>query len=310
MRRPAFLAALAAALPFTALPAASQTRATLTVATIANESLSEVFYALDMGFFERAGLDVNLQVMNNGPAITAAVVSGAVDVGGSNLISLVQAYKRGIPVTLVAPAALYDHTKPMLAVLVRKDSPIKTASDLEGKTVAASPLKSISQWGADAWIDASGGDSSQVKWVELTSAQMGPALLEGRVDAVVDAEPFLTQDRPNARFVADPYPAVGLTFLTSAYFTTTQWAKAHPDLVQRFAAVLHETAAWANKNHVASGDILAKYTKIDRTIIEKMTRVKYADRLIAAQIQPNIALAVKYKAIDAGFPAQEMIYQP
>ena len=45
-----------------------QTQAGLTVhiATLPIESAAEVFYAKDMGFFAKAGLDVDIQTMQNG----------------------------------------------------------------------------------------------------------------------------------------------------------------------------------------------------------------------------------------------------
>jgi ABC-type nitrate/sulfonate/bicarbonate transport system substrate-binding protein len=104
-----------------------------------------------------------------------------------------------------------------------------------------------------------------------------------------------------------PYSAVAPTFLTSGFFASTAFVKAHPDIVDRFAAVIRQTAAWANKNQPQSGAILADMAKLDPSIVAKMSRVVYADTLSAASIQPNIDLLAKFKVIDR-FEAKDMIY--
>lgn len=71
------------------------------------DSSAEVYYAQDLGFFKAAGLDVRLSSMASSPAIVAALVSGAADVGNSVVGSAAAARARGIGVRFIAPARLY-----------------------------------------------------------------------------------------------------------------------------------------------------------------------------------------------------------
>lgn len=41
---------------------------------------------------------------------------------------------------------------------------------------------------------------------------------------------------------AHGYDMVAKHFILGAFFTTTQWAKDHPELVEAFASAIHETA--------------------------------------------------------------------
>jgi ABC-type nitrate/sulfonate/bicarbonate transport system substrate-binding protein len=66
------------------------------------------------------------------------------------------------------------------------------------------------------------------------------------------------------------------------------------DLVSRFAAVIHDTAVWANKNPQQSGDILAKCDKIEPAVIAAMARNHYAEQINPALMQPLIDAAAKY----------------
>jgi len=68
------LAALAAlALLPQATPAGAQD-ATLTIGTIPIDATAEVYYAQEMGFFKKAGLNVTITPFTSGGAIAVAVV--------------------------------------------------------------------------------------------------------------------------------------------------------------------------------------------------------------------------------------------
>jgi NitT/TauT family transport system substrate-binding protein len=311
MDRQAFLLASAALAASSApLIASAQTRPSVSIATIANDPLVGPFYAKEQGFFEKAGLNATVSAMNNGAAVTAAVASGAVDIGGSNLQSLVLAYKKGVPIQLIAPAGLFNKTSPVAAIIVLKNSPIATAKDLEGKVVCASPLKSLGEFAVDIWVDKNGGDSSKVKFVEIPFGEMEAALVQGRVAAASLTEPYFSEAKGTCRVLALPYSAIAPQFLTSAFFTSVAFAKAHPDVVEKFAAAMRTTAQWANKNQPQSGAILAAQTKLDPKVIATMSRVAYAETLSTALIQPTIDLSFNFKQIDANYPAAEMIFQP
>ncbi len=303
------VAAAALALFFTpALPARAQTTAVLHVMTVPIDAGAEVFYAKDMGFFAKAGLDVDIQTAANGGAAAAAVAGNAVDIGYADMVSVASAFGRNVPFVVVAPAALHEATEPTNYLMVAASSPIRTAKDLSGKIVAGSGLGTISGYAPRAWIEANGGDVNAVKFVELPFPQMQPALDAGRVDAVAIAEPFLGIARKTDRILASPYDAVAKEFLISAFFTTSTWAKEHPDILNRFIAAIHEAAVWGNANHAKSAEILLKYAKIDPELAAAMVRIHYGERLTPALMQPVINVAAKYSKFPA-FPADDLIYK-
>jgi NitT/TauT family transport system substrate-binding protein len=175
--------------------------------------------------------------------------------------------------------------------------------------MAVAGLNTAAETGPRAWIDQNGGDSSMVRFVEMPFPAMAAALEAGRIDAASVTEPFTSAARKNGRVLAYFWDAVSKHFLISAWFTTPQWTKDHPDLVRRFAGVMHETADWANKNPAKSAEILAKYTKIDPLIIATMTRTHYGEQLTPRLMQPLIDLTAKYGKFST-FPAQELIFSP
>jgi NitT/TauT family transport system substrate-binding protein len=305
------LLAGAAAVALAASPAIvrAQALAQLKVSTIPFDAGSEAFYAKDQGFFAKQGLDVTVNPVGNGPAIAAAVASGAVDIGFSNALSIETAYKKGLPFVFIAPAAIYSSAAPTSVLMVPKDSPLKTAKDLNGKTIAVNGLRNIAEYAPSNWIDKNGGDSSTVKFIELSPAETPAALEAHRIDAAHVAEPQISQAKATSRIFAKTYDLLGDGFMIAGYFTTRPWADAHPDLVRKFQAALRETARWANAsaNTDASADIMAKYAKLDPALVRGSVRAKFGDTLSAAAIQPTIDLAARYKLLDP-FPASELIY--
>ena len=104
-----------------------------------------IYYAVDLGIFEKVGLDVDLTSMGSGAAVAPAVAGGTADIGSSNFISLAQGHERGIPFLMVAPSGEYTSKSPSTELVVAKDSAIKTAKDLTGKIVAVTSLNNIAQ---------------------------------------------------------------------------------------------------------------------------------------------------------------------
>lgn len=80
-------------------------------------------------------------------------------------------------------------------------------------------------------------------------------------------------------------------------------------VVNQFATVMSDTAAWANKNPAETADILVKVAKIDPAILARMTRSRYAKRLEPASMQPIVDVSAKYDGFTT-FPAREPIFSP
>jgi NitT/TauT family transport system substrate-binding protein len=292
-------------------PGWAQAPTTLRIAVSPIEPSAEIYYAKDMGFLAKAGLDADIQSMQGSSLIVSAIVSNAADIGFDTLDGLAAQHQKGIPLVILAPT--HDYLSPgslrTQALVVPGNSSIQQAKDLNGKTIAVSTLHSLADVGARVLIDQNGGDSSTVKFIEVPFPAIPGALDAGRIDAAWVVEPFISVARKNNRVLAYGFDGISKHFAVGAWVATRQWANEHPDLVSRFAGVIRDTAVWANKNPQKSGEILAKYTKIDPAVISTMARVHYAEQLTPALMQPLIDTAAKYNGFKP-FPAQELIYKP
>ena len=287
----------------------AQSVPTIRIAVPPSADSAEVSYAKELGIFARLGVNVDVQTMSVGPATAGAVAAGAVDIGFAAVASIAAAYSKHIPLAIVAPAALYESTAPNTALVTMASSTLRSAKDLDGKTIAASGLGTTSDYGFRQWMDKNGGDSTTIKIVELGFSSMPSALAAGRIDAAIMVEPFLSVAKKNGRVLAHPYDGIAKEFLVTAWFGSQQWTKDHPDLADRFGAAMREAALWANDkdNQARRSEILAQYTKIDAAVAAAMAPSRFAERLTPALLQPVIDVAAKYGKFTS-FPAAELLY--
>ncbi len=290
-------------------PLVADTPITVRVGTGVSDPSSEVIYALELGFFKKRGLDVQVTQMAGGAAEVAAVAGGSLDIAESNAASIASAHLRGLPFVFIAPAAQYNSAAPTTVLICAKDAPYKTGKDLNGKTIGVVALHDMSQIGPSAWMDKTGGDSSTAKFVELPMSSVDQALVRGTIDASSISEPYLHigLQRGQIRILAPMFDALGGPFVQNGYFTTTDWLKKNPVAGKAFVDAIYEAARWANKYHLASAEILKKYSRVPPEVVDTMTRATFAEKMDPSQFQLVIDEAAKYKTIDRSFPASEII---
>lgn len=301
------VALLVSALSPVAAP--SQEVVSLTIAGSTFDASTTAYYATKAGLFKKAGLNVTFTPMNPA-AILPAVASGAVQIGGSNLLNVIEAHSRGVPFTIVAPSAEFnDKDVPGLqGIIVAGDSKITSGKDLIGKTVAVASLNDLNAISARAWIDRTGGDSSQVKFLELPPATSAAAVSQGRADATILSTPFLGQATDNGlRVVSETYSSISKDFLGLGWVTTTDYASKHPDVIDKFARVMRDAAIYCNSHQNETATIMAELAQTTPESLRRQKRVLFPPYVDAAQIQPLIDIAARYKFISAPFPAQELI---
>src|SRR5215469_4384473 len=85
------------ALVLLVIPADAQPSPVIRIAINAGDAYAEAYFAQVLGFFQRAGLRVEIKGFSSGIAIATAVASGASDVGVSNVAYLAKQNASGTP---------------------------------------------------------------------------------------------------------------------------------------------------------------------------------------------------------------------
>jgi NitT/TauT family transport system substrate-binding protein len=278
----------------------------VTVINTPSDSNGEVYYAQDRGFFKKYGLDVTITNLTSGAAVAAAMASGQYDIANGNVATVAAAREAGLPFVYIAPGAMYNDDSPTTALVVVKDSPIKSATDLVGKTIANVSLQDIGTVALDSWLARQHVDPAQIHVVELPLSAMGASLDRGTISAAIMLEPFLSASlAQNTRILSKIYSAVAPQFLINAYYARPDWVDSHRDEARAFQRAITDAAQWANSNQAASAEILAKTTNVN--ITPNQARATYSTALTAPLLQPLIDAAVSTKMLKTPLNARALL---
>ena len=308
LRRGLFLSA-SAAFVATARPARAQSLTKLNIGSTTSGDIVVALWGQQSGIFQKYGLDADVQHMSNGSAVVAAVLGGSLDLGRASLFSLVVARAKGLPIVLQAPSALYRVTSPDAALVVAADSTIRSARDLNGKLLASASLGDLFSTMNAAWIDANGGDSRTIKYVELPGSATANAIVAGRVDAAMLADPALGEavGSGKCRVLGHPEDVLGKVSLATAYFCSADFAAKNAALVARIRKALDESAAYGIAHPAEMIPVIAKFSGVDPKLVVPAQLGRASDLLDTQLTQPTIDVCAKYKAIPKVFPVREMI---
>lgn len=278
--------------------------------SVVNYDAAPLYYAQRSGLFARAGLQVDITRISSGAATAAAVASRTIDIGKATTLGVLAGYAHDVPLTIIAPAATYDAGTPDGMLVVAPDSPIKTAADLDGKLLATTTILGIDHVATLAWVDTHGGNSQTLKYVELPISSSPNAIAQHRVDAVFVTEPVLSDavESGKVRPLIPVLSAIGKRFLFSVWFTSSDFAKANPEAVKRFTAVITQAQAYVNGHHRDMAPLVADLAGLPVAEVENAKMATCGTTLQPADLQPIINLAAKYRAIPQAFDAKDVIY--
>jgi len=272
--------------------------------------LSPFFLALDKAYFKDAGLDINLASMVGGAAIMPALASGSINLGWSNVITVYQGHLQGLDYRLVASGAINKRgTNDVFGVCVAPDSPIQSAKDLSGKTVAVNTVRNIMHGATAHWIDANGGDSAGVKWLEIPFPQMALALANRQVDAYGGVEPFITVPvrSRQARVLGRQLGGIAPRLMIASYFGSEAWINKNAAMVRAFVTAISRGIDAHNASLDEARASLARHTGLKPELLKDMALPAFEKTLLESDLQPMLDVALRYKFVDRKFPLSEVV---
>jgi NitT/TauT family transport system substrate-binding protein len=256
--------------------------------------VAPIYLGQAKGFFRTRNIDLNLTTAQGGAAIVPAVLSGEFQFGFSNTVSLLLAQSRKVPIKAISNGnnSTGVDGKDFAGLFVKADSPIKSAKDLAGRTVAANTLKNITETSVRASVRKDGGDASKVKFTELAFPDQVPALQSGRVDAIFVVEPFQQAAlAAGARKIASSYVDVAPDLTIAMYFTSQQLLAKDPDLVKRFTEAMKESLAYADAHPDEVRAALGTYTKIPPETRDALILPRWPAEVNATSVETLAGLA-------------------
>ncbi|MEV4279426.1 ABC transporter substrate-binding protein [Actinoplanes xinjiangensis] len=258
--------------------------------------VAPIYLGQQKGFFKNRNIELTLEAGQGGAAIVPGVVNNQTQFGFSNLTSLLIAQTKGLPIKAVAAGASStgEAGKDFGAVVVKADSPIRTAKDLAGKKVSVNTLKNIGDTVTRESVRKAGGDATTLNFVEMAFPTMPAALEKGEVDAAWVVEPQLsTIKAAGGREIASTFVDAAPNLTVAAYFTSEKLIAADPDLVKRFTEAINESMTYADSHPDEVRTILASYTKIDEKLRASLVLPKWPTQINEASVQTLAGLGEK-----------------
>ncbi|TYB59888.1 PhnD/SsuA/transferrin family substrate-binding protein [Nonomuraea sp. PA05] len=243
------------------------------------------------GYFAEQNIDLTITPVQGGAAAISGAVSGQFQFAFANTTSLLTATQQGLDVKVVTNgvSSTGEQGKDFSAVLVKPDSPIKTAKDLAGKKISVNQLKNIGDTTVRASVRNAGGDPTGIEFVELPFPDAPAALQSGRVEAIWVVEPFVSQARSQgARPVAWNFVDAAPDLTVAMYFTT---GKADADLTKRFTAAMTKSLEYADSHPDEVREALKTYTKIAPEVIAQIVLPKWPVAVNKQSVQTIADLA-------------------
>jgi sulfonate transport system substrate-binding protein len=230
------------------------------------------------------GYKVSWTEFPSGPPLLEALNVGAIDFGIAGETPPIFAQAAGAPLVYLA----YDPPAPRgEAILVPKDSTLKSVADLKGKKVALNKGSNVHYLLVKA-LEKAGLKYTDIQPVFLAPADALAAFTRGSVDAWVIWDPYeaAAEASTGARILAD---GTGLVANYQFYFSSKSFLADDSTAVDVELGALYETDAWTKHNIQAVAEQLSPSVGLPASVLAvSLRRESYgilpiSDEVIASQ---------------------------
>ena len=239
--------------------------------------------AQEKGFYEQAGLNVEIGPGKGSGSTAQLVASKATQFGFADGYVVGNAVSKGMNIRAVA--GLYRRNP--TAVVVLADSDIKTPKDLEGKTIAiAAGSTQFQQW--PAFVKGCGLDGSKIRVANIDPAGSPPALITGQVPAIAGyalGQVPSVEIRGNTKARIFWYADCGVTAVSNCIVVHNDLIKEEPELVRAFISASLKGFLYGRQNLDEMIAIARKYSPA----IEPAIARREAEMSWQSWISPNTA---------------------
>ena len=201
------------------------------------------FLAEDKGYFKAEGLDITIDQGDGSATPIPKVASGTYDIGFGDINALIEFAARKPEEAPIAVYVMYN--RPPFTIAVKADSPIKTAKDLEGKTLGGAAndgaLKLFPAFAKLAKLD-----ESKITITNFQPNLREQMLMRGQADGVFG---YVNTIRFSAKLSGiDPdkqlrwinYGDYGMDLYSNALIFSKKFVKENPKAVQGFLRAINK----------------------------------------------------------------------
>jgi NitT/TauT family transport system substrate-binding protein len=284
---------------------------TITVGTLPIANAAPMYLGMEKGFFEAENLKIEPQVGEGGAALIPSLISGDAQFAFVGVIPAITAVAQKVPIKIVTSSddAAATEDEDWQTLVVPKGSPIKGVEDLPGKTIAVNALRGLAEVVISRSLEKQGVDYEAVKLLEVPFPEMPAALEQGRVDAALLTEPFLSAVLAQGGTQIDaPSVETVPNFPNGVYVSSEQYIAENGDVVDRFASAMNKSLEYADSNPEEVRRIVPTYTETPEEAAQQMRLPVFDSELDREGIELEAELTAKYGIVDEA-PAYEELVQ-
>jgi NitT/TauT family transport system substrate-binding protein len=269
-----------------AAPAGGLEKTKIKIATLPAIDSAAIYVAIDHGLFEKEGLEVSAEVVQASPEAIPMMLNGEIDAMFGNYVSMFQAHDKGafkLRILAEGSRAAPDS----LSIMALPNSPIKTAKDLEGKTINVNVLRNFQELALTQVLKANDVDPASIKYVQVTFQNIMPSWRGGQIDAAYLGEPMVTAatSTMGARKILDPASGPAKEFPISGYVSTQEWYDKNPKVAAAFQRAIHNAAKLMENNRESVAKVLPTFTQIDAATAATVTFPYFSSNDNPARLQ-------------------------
>lgn len=223
---------------------------------------SPYYVALKKGWFEEAGLDVNIVVGQGSGYSVQAVDSGKADIAISDAPVPISNREKGAMIKIVG--IIFD--KHPNCTFFWKGGNINEPKDLAGKTIAV-PATDGHKIMFPAFAKQVGIDPDTVKFVNIEPAAKVSALAGKKADAVFElytGKPFMEAAIPSEDLGYFLWSDYGFDAYAHSFISSDDVIAKRPEVLKKFLDVAYKAWEYTSKNPEEAIDILAEYHPINK----------------------------------------------
>jgi ABC-type nitrate/sulfonate/bicarbonate transport system substrate-binding protein len=260
--------------------------------------MSVLELGVNQGIFAKYGIDLEITAFTGDAKLQQAFAANSIDVGLGSGPAMAFEIK-GSPTITVAAFAGPPGT---IAVATLQDSPLKTISDLKGKTLAISTTGSLTEWLVKRLSAHAGWGPDGINRIALgAGAAMNGALFTHQVDAMMTGteNAYILADKGQARVLAGAETFVS-DFITHVVFARKDLVAGNPDLVSRFLKGFFASIRFVKANKAATAAFMAPLLNESPTVFNAIYDHEAGILLDDGHFDPKAVAILKDSFIDMG----------
>ncbi len=274
---------------------------------------ANIYVAQKENMFRDNGLDVSSVFFRSSAEVVAAAQSGSIDIFCAFPSAVMSANERGFDFgTIFQNEITYDKGPDTGAILVLKDSGIKSVKDLVGKRLAATARSSQATVAVDEVLRQHGVDPLRVLYLEAAYPNQYDMLRTHQVDAVASTEPFTTRIIQSgiANVIgwhyAEAFPGGPL----SGAFAKRTFIAQNRDVIDRFNRAMKASIDFMMSDIPRGRKMIVEFTGLEPAIVEKMVYSRYDYDVRPDKWQQVIQIMINSKILEKPHTPDEYFSDP